>query len=164
MDSPLDQFEALYAKLSPSEQREHYMRLVHQFTAGPADALTDVEDLLYGGLREIIGAHMAPPGVLLKSYGKARFAADAERLASFIEAATRGALLRKPVRITLAARIIDCLDKHTKKWRQGTGPSSILNMMAYLEDAVDAAYPGYAQAGMLHRIVPGANAKRPVKK
>jgi hypothetical protein len=153
-----EQVQALYDQLTAAEQRAMFTRLAFQHSKPESAGEAPIEvRLLHEALSEVV-FRCPPLPILTKSYGKARFDGDAKAVAQFVSKASSGHILRRPHRQALTKTCLQCLDTYCKWWRQspaGPGPAGLLAQLGYLQEAVDAAFPGYAGAGMLHRILPG---------
>jgi len=144
---------AFIAGLSAADRAELLARLARddgKARAGgkgyPADQLE-----LWDMLNEVCGKLPMPMGVFIKQYGVAKFAAAAAMLDAFVMEATPD-LTRRPVTRAVKAVCLECIGDYLRGRRIVAGPSVILGMMSIVRQCVDQAFPGYADAKLLHHV------------
>jgi hypothetical protein len=84
--------------------------------------------------------------------GVGKFRIMCEDLRQFAEAGSSGELHETQLR-GLIEMCIRCLAEELRARRWAVTPRAFAESMARLGDAVDACFPGYANAGLLHRLV-----------
>lgn len=89
-----------------------------------------------------------------KDYGRERFKETAQLVLKFID---NGCGESKPMGLELRAllrEVLSCLNGYLEERRaEAADAKQLLNSVAFLKRAVEAAYPGYAEARMLKVLV-----------
>jgi hypothetical protein len=88
--------------------------------------------------------------VFLKDYGVVKFKRHAEHVFRFIDQTRK--YLRRPQTNALLCTCFECLAEDLTRRNVPATPRTMLDQIERVEVAVDMNYPGYASAGMLHRI------------
>jgi hypothetical protein len=60
--------------------------------------------------------------------------------------------LNIPQRQRLMVALVECLKSMNRQLGKGTSAKEIINSVINLDDAVDLEFPGYGDAGLLHRL------------
>lgn len=87
----------------------------------------------------------------LEQYGRRRFAERVEELLTFISDTRR--YLRQVQVQSLVVTCLRCLASELRGREIPVTPRTVLNNMSMLRHAVDRRFPGYASAGLLHKVV-----------
>lgn len=107
---------------------------------------------LASGRRRLRHESEAALGNWCSTHGRDRFRSFASDVESYISDSC-GALMRRSVRDEVRRQIIDCLGKMMREWENiPVAPNSLINCIDYLPSAVEQNFPGYADAGMLHKV------------
>lgn len=95
-----------------------------------------------------------PLARFVESYGTKKYAAKVNELYHFVGNARKHL---RPAQLNALVKIsLDCLALNLRSRGIPVTPSTLLNSLSLLASAVDDQYPGYAEARLLHRIVPAA--------
>ena len=145
-------------KLS-SDERANLLALVeHEEMRAPYNASREDRDLW-----QILG-NLADPGTVHRSLdaflrdkqrglSRPAWAAALDTIGKFVkQAGMRHAGQDK----LLTGIVLECLAADMAAQRQEVSPKSLLGALGRLRLAVDRAYPGYLEAGLLYRLVPVA--------
>jgi hypothetical protein len=147
--------------LDEAEQRILYDQLAYRFSKQPQTISAD-EGELWDAIIDALGlpARERPP---LKNYiqahGKARYIEHVEAVESLISRALPE-MVRRPVKASVRRRMLTCLAKYLRAINVPPTPTTMVQNLGRLEYAVDACYPGYINARLLHRIAPLAVAEK----
>lgn len=102
------------------------------------------------------GARHLPPlpvFVKLQRVGRRRYSQAADTAQTFVDKACGLAPLRRIEREEVLYQCFECLASWLHGRKSPVTPQSMILNMAMLSHAVDQAFPGYADAQMLHQIV-----------
>lgn len=93
-------------------------------------------------------------GPFLASYGRARFDERVDELEKYIDRSC-GELMRAPQRQAVRVQVLKSIVSYLHRCDVVCSPKAVINASAMrLGEAVDQAFPGYARAGLLHRVAP----------
>jgi hypothetical protein len=140
------------AEFSEADQRSLYDQLSFKF-ASQGRQPSPQQEASWGAILRALGLEkraMPLPNVI-ERMGRAKFELAMEGLQNFISDAC-GVLLKRPERTAVEEMAIQCLIEYLEDRDIPVTPMILLRQMAFLPHAVDRAYPGYADAKMLHRV------------
>jgi hypothetical protein len=115
--------------------------------------LSREESVVFDALMSVCDVKIAQ-NRFLESYGRAKYAEKVQTVYEYV-ASTRK-FLRLPQVQALVALCLRCLANDLKSREIPTTPKIVLDNLNFLAHAVDKAFPGYASAGLLHRLVDAA--------
>jgi hypothetical protein len=142
--------------LPASQRRAIYDRLHHQFSpARKAYQPTQAEADVWAAICDALGMKM-PLTAFVASFTQKRFRECSEAIHSYVLSGCRVAP-RRQVLTSLTQVAVGCLAKHLGEGGRTVSPTRLLNEMFMLGFAVDSAFPGYVQAGLLARVAPYAD-------
>lgn len=153
----LDQLQTALADLTPHERRQLASTIAY-LDRDEGLALSRVERVVLDALFAA-GRSRSPEGVwdrqvaFVREYGVRKFRERVDELLEFVEE-TRKFL--RPIQVEgLVATCLRCLASELRADGRDTTPGTVLNNLDLLSHAIDRRFPGYIDAGHLHRIVGG---------
>jgi hypothetical protein len=145
------QVTELLSKLSRSEQRAVYDTLGHQFSQAKDYTPSTIEAETWDAITDALGLGKMPISTFIASYGKSKYRKACADVRAYVIGAA-GAQ-RKPVTLELTKVCLRCLAAMLKSWDMPLSATILMNNVPHLATAVDRAFPGYAAAGLLVRVV-----------
>jgi hypothetical protein len=115
---------------------------------------SDEEILLYEALEDLfrIDRQVPPMSSFVSTYGATKYSEKTAQIFHYIKDA-RTKLNSRNLTKELLTTILTCLMKYMTRKDVPVTMTNLLNMIDHLALAVDRSFPGYAEAGFLHRIV-----------
>jgi hypothetical protein len=158
-----------YEALSDTEARKLYDRLAHRFRstarqrAEREPTFSADERGLWMALSAVCRRPMSGTAsnsalaAFCQSYGRKQFQARLAELDAYLDSAC-GVKLRRPERDALRRIALQSLADRMSTWVSNGRPlpivpKTVLNSFEYLVGAVEDDFPGYAEAGLLHRAL-----------
>ena len=145
--------------LDPAEQRQLYDQLAYRFSKQTQtfsadeielwDAICDVLNL---GKRERM-----PLKSYVQQHGRTKYG-DQVTVVELLIARSVPEMIRRTVKSAVRRRMLACLAKWLRSRDLPVTPTIMTQNLGMLEHAVNACYPGYISARLLHRIAPLAEA------
>ena len=117
---------------------------------------TDVWTALGRELMAELHIDVGPLHVFTKSFGIDKYRQAVERLDAYVQTSC-GESLSKVHKIMLFRTMFNCMIEHLLDGDIPVTASSIMSNAGRIPQAVNAAFPGYAAARLLHRVVPLSN-------
>jgi len=146
--------ESLYDQirnLSPSDRDQLLSNIQHDSKKETtSSAMNTDEVIVFTALMDACRSNM-PYSRLFETYGRKHFDDKVHIVLGFIESYRK--LLRRPQVQGLATMCLKCLVKHMQSREIPVTVKTVLDSLELMPHAVNKAYPGYADAGMLHRLV-----------
>lgn len=148
--SKIEDIRSQIALLSPDEKAGLITDIEYDLRKVSAN-LSRRELLVY----DILLPHCKNPpplGRLLETYGARKYKQRVSELYEYVDAARK--FLRPPELAALLELCVNCLALDIQ--RRGSipvTPATLLDSVSRIEIAVDDQFPGYADAGLLHRMV-----------
>jgi len=155
MDATLTDLRSQFALLSP-QQRESFLTQVAYDDSRTSRDLSHEQMLVYDALMQACEIRI-PVAKFLSSYGARKYGEKVAEIYELISATRK--FLRQPQVVGLLAIVLRCLAAELKARNAPVTPQTMLNSLSLLRCAVDRRFPGYLEAGLLHRVVPSASEK-----
>lgn len=148
-DDLLDLHERI-AMLPDNVRQQLVSELSHAQHLRPIRDLTSKEQAFYDAVLGVCDRYVSYK-LVLPRYGLAKFMEKSDEAYSFVDDTRR--YLRPPQVKVLLDVAMKCLAADLRSRELPVTPTLLLNQMGRLTFAVDQCFPGYARAGILHRIV-----------
>lgn len=143
--------------LDLAEQRQLYDQLAYRFSKQPAKLSVDEIELwdAIGDALGLPGRERMPLQSYIQAHGKTKYC-DAVAAAEFLISRSMPEIVRRPVKAAVRRCMLACLAKWLRSRDLPATPTVMVQSLGNLEHAVNACYPGYISARLLHRIAPMA--------
>ena len=139
--------------LSAAEKQELYAQLA--FSMQDQDDASDLPRELWDAMLHVLqleGKSRMTLKAFVRGYGRAKYIQRGEELDKLLAAALP-AYTRKQTVVAVRRIILGCLVQRMNQKGIPVSPTSILRCFPWMRAAVDAAYPGYIDAQLLHKVV-----------
>lgn len=141
--------------LSQRDEQELFEALSYRRAkASPGAAPSRDEASLWDAINAALAIHRAAPlPVFVQGYGKAKYAEAVAQMHEFVTESC-GPAMRQVVRDRVVAKALRALVLYMDAIGIPLTPKTVISNFGMLASAVDAQFPGYAAARLLHRIAP----------
>lgn len=150
---PLDQQRALLDDLRFRLDRKTASERVLATRNEWSSLESDVWQALTRELHARLHIETPPLNIFVNSFGAARYRSVVAGLDAYVASAC-GEPLSRTHKVVVIRTIISCLVDRLCAREIPVSASSVLASVGQTGQAVDAAFPGYAAARLLHRLVP----------
>lgn len=144
--------------LNDRDRRALYERLSFEYAKGSVnDPLSAEEQDTWDAIHEMlrIGGAREPLKSMFAKEGRNAFTRQVEVLSSYLDTSI-GVTLPRLQRNSLRRSVIQCLVRYLRRRGRDLTPREVLKSMDLVASAVEASFPGYAEAKLLHLIVMAA--------
>jgi len=156
MEATLDTLMETISRLDADAQDELRARMAHREVRSLRGGVSTNQQYLWDAVCDVIGRRI-PLADYAKTYGVAKFKSRLSQINAYLDRSIRSNL-SEPHRRAVAKAVLQCLHERLSRQRaEGYGGGNyhkvMLNRIDELGDAVEEAFPGYAAAGLLDRVV-----------
>lgn len=92
----------------------------------------------------------------VQSFGVTKYQEAVSALHAFIDHGCADGMIPPPVRSAVLRKTMDCLVRYARALDLPLTPKSVMQMVNMARHAVEAQFPGYVAAKLLHRVAPAA--------
>ena len=141
--------------LTEAQGRELYNTLAARYARAGKQSYNEDETMVWDAINEIVGQRRALSDVLAKcgkEYTRASYADDVEYVCGWLDNGC-GVRLNKPQRMAVIKLALDCLGRQLLRAKCPLIHKTMIQQLLNAPAAVDRAFPGYASAGLLDRVV-----------
>lgn len=148
----LDQLQTDIMELT-REERDQLMSALALSTSRTREPPTRDEQIVLDAISEVLDVPVRTEK-FLESYGRAKFSERAAEIIQFVSESRRA--LRAPQIRGLVEVCLRSLASDLRSREIPVSPRTILDNIGSMPRAVDRRFPGYAAAGLLHKVVRAA--------
>lgn len=149
------------ASLSLEEKQQLADQLAYELRGNafePSDSQLALWDAITSTLKSIPSASVGQAGrsgliAFVSKFGRNKFKQRSDAMEALLDEALPRGLHRREIRNAVRQLAVRCLADYVVMRKIPPSPTSLIAMFDRLRYAVDAAFPGYIECKILHRIV-----------